>query len=294
LVIFVFQEEDQKEDVSSSSFKEKSRLYLLLKLCAHMNSSCVFVSVKDGSNLVVPFRDLDITSDTTFAMLLPEVLELEGVAIESLDTRTVSVTMAAKPGIAAFRQTISNHGASVVSRLAAGAGSNIAYYVESTSQKPKPSPEEEEATRKEKGRRSMEKLMARGVGETALPEKHDHSKKLQPEHLWFNMVVVFLEGRDLLFPRSELSKPDGPGYRLVLELSRLLNLLDGHHSKLKKNSCSLPNFELFDMTLRSESAKMPPASLSTERLKSHVNDVSRALSRRGSWAKTQKWAPVVR
>jgi hypothetical protein len=158
-----------------------------------MNTSCVFVSVKDGVKLVVPPRDVDITSEATFMTVLPEVLEREGVAIESLATRTVSVTMAEKPGIAAFRQTISNHGATVVSRLAAGAGNNIAYYVESISLEPKPSPEEEETTRKEAGRRSLDKLMARGVGELALPESYDNTKKLKPEHLWFNKTLTFLE-----------------------------------------------------------------------------------------------------
>jgi hypothetical protein len=120
-----------------------------------MNTSCVFVSVKDGDKLVVPPCDIDITSEATFMTVLPEVLEREGVAMESLATRTVSVTMAEKPGIAAFRQTISNHGATVVSRLAAGAGNNIAYYVQSISLEPKPSPEEEETTRKEAGRRPL-------------------------------------------------------------------------------------------------------------------------------------------
>jgi len=79
-----------------------------------MNTSCVFVSVKDGDKLVVPPCDIDITSEATFMSVLPEVLERERVVVESLDMRTVSVTMAAKPGIASFKQRISNQRATVV------------------------------------------------------------------------------------------------------------------------------------------------------------------------------------
>ena len=47
-----------------------------------------------------------------------------------------------------------------------------------------------------------------------------------------------------------MHKPNGIGCRSVLENSRLLNHLDGHHGKLKSASSSLPDSQLLNAKLR--------------------------------------------
>jgi hypothetical protein len=89
-------------------------------------------------------------------------------------------------------------------------------------------------------------------------------------------------------------KPDGSGYRFVLALSQLLNHLDGHHSKLEKTNCALPDAEIFRSTFRKAgpgSTNSLPA-LSTDRIKSWVHDISCAV-KMGRWSKDSSWRSMV-
>ena len=133
-------------------------------------------------------------------------------------------------------RVIRNRDATVASRPAAG--QFVAYQVAETAQNPKPSFEEVEVERATGLARSMSLLINRGG--TSMSGKNDDQKKLLSDQQWFNLVVGHLSDVGLCFPRDEVHKPNGAGYRLVLELSRLLNHLDGHHDKVKATNSSLP------------------------------------------------------
>ena len=88
----------------------------------------------------------------------------------------------------------------------------------------------QEAERAAGAARSMSLLMNRGG--TLMSGKNDDQKKLLPDQRRFNLFVDNLCGAGLYFPRDEVHKPNYTECRFVLELSRFLNHLDGHHGKL--------------------------------------------------------------
>ena len=53
----------------------------------------VFATVEVASKILVKYCDVDINTSATFDSLLTNVLEIENVEIEDLDTRNVAVSM---------------------------------------------------------------------------------------------------------------------------------------------------------------------------------------------------------
>ena len=80
-----------------------------------------------------------------------------------------------------------------------------------------------------------------------MPDKNDDQKKLLPDQRLFNLVVDYLSGVGLYFPRGEVHRPNGAGYCFVLERSRLFSHLDGHYDKLTAASSSMPVSLLFNV-----------------------------------------------
>ena len=97
-------------------------------------------------------------------------------------------------------RVIRNRDATVASRPAAG--QFVAYQVAETAQNPKPSFEEVEVERATGLARSMSLLINRGG--TSMPDKNDDRKKLLSGQRWLNLVVDYLRGVGLYFPRDEV------------------------------------------------------------------------------------------
>ena len=243
-------------------------------------SQCVFVKVLQGVKELIFSCDVDINGATTFDSLLLLVLGIQGITIESLEKRDVAVTMVGDPRTGFGARPVRDLGVTVASRLAAG--HFITFNVAPPPQKNlAPSLTEAEAERAASAARSTSYLLSAGRGLTSLPEKHDASNNLRSEQLWFNALVEYLQGTGLYFPKSEVCKQDGSGYRFVLSFSRLLNHLDGHHHKFKETNNALPVWEIFTMSFRKTGSHSLPL-LKLDNIKDHVNDVSLAPASSGS------------
>ena len=111
------------------------------------------------------------------------------------------------------------------------------------------------------GARSASLLMsARDEPRLFLPQKYTVGA-LRAEHSRFNLLVDLFASKNLGFADQAHKLPDGSGYRFTLQVSRLLNHLDGHEDKFAERSCTLPD-SLCGARLRkalSESShKLPP------------------------------------
>jgi len=252
-----------------------------------MATTCVFVTVSEGVKTLIRTVDVEVNQKHTFDELLDIVLELKDVALESFDERKVTVTMRAtlsSPSVEIGKRT-----ATVASRI--GAGHFVAFNVAPPPPKPMARPEVAKADQAAARARSSYLLQAAGRALIARPEKHDVNNKLLSASLWFNGLVDSFEASGLAFAKADVCKPDGSGYRFVLALSQLLNHLDGHHLKLEKTNCALPDAEIFRLTFR-KTATNPVPPLSTERIKALAHDLSCAM-KRGAWAKDPSWRPML-
>ena len=172
-------------------------------------SKCVFVKVLQGTKMLVFSCDVDINEATTFDSLLLLVLGIQGITIESLEKRDVAVTMVGDSRTGFGARPVRDLGVTVASRLAAG--HFITFNVAPPPQKKlAPSLQEAEAERAASAARSMSNIMFAGRDLNSLPEKHDASKNLRSEQLWFNALVDYLQGTGLYFAKSEVCKQDGP------------------------------------------------------------------------------------
>mmetsp|Transcript_14298 Transcript_14298/g.49498 ORF Transcript_14298/g.49498 Transcript_14298/m.49498 type:complete len:309 (-) Transcript_14298:598-1524(-) len=255
-----------------------------------MATTCVFVTVCVGAKVLVRTVDVEVSPELTFDELLANALELRGVVLESFEQRIVTVSMRAT--LASAFVEISKRTVTVISRI--GAGQFITFNVAPPPPKPMARPEVAKADQAAARARSSYLLQAAGRALIARPEKHDVNNKLLSASLWFNGLVDSFEASGLAFAKADVCKPDGSGYRFVLALSQLLNHLDGHHLKLEKTNCALPDAEIFRSTFRKAgpgSTNSLPA-LSTDRIKSWVHDISCAM-RMGGWSKDPSWRSMV-
>mmetsp|Transcript_14297 Transcript_14297/g.49493 ORF Transcript_14297/g.49493 Transcript_14297/m.49493 type:complete len:306 (-) Transcript_14297:600-1517(-) len=252
-----------------------------------MATTCVFVTVCVGAKVLVRTVDVEVSPELTFDELLANALELRGVVLESFEQRIVTVSMRAT--LASAFVEISKRTVTVISRI--GAGQFITFNVAPPPPKPMARPEVAKADQAAARARSSYLLQAAGRALIARPEKHDVNNKLLSASLWFNGLVDSFEASGLAFAKADVCKPDGSGYRFVLALSQLLNHLDGHHLKLEKTNCALPDAEIFRLTFR-KTATNPVPPLSTERIKALAHDLSCAM-KRGAWAKDPSWRPML-